>query len=79
SSISVGIMLALMLTFQGSVYSGTDFRREFVQTALLLLGTATLSYLLGYAIGGALGIRSLIRARMVFCAPISATRKYHEV
>jgi VIT1/CCC1 family predicted Fe2+/Mn2+ transporter len=79
SSISVGIMLALMLTFQGSVYSGTDFRREFVQTALLLLGTAALSYLLGYAIGGALGIRSLIRARMVFCAPISATRKYHEV
>jgi len=60
SSISVGIMLALMLTFQGSVYSGTDFRREFVQTALLLLGTATLSYLLGYAIGSALGIRSLI-------------------
>ncbi|MGC8970003.1 MAG: rubrerythrin family protein [Conexivisphaera sp.] len=59
ASVSIGILLALMLTFQGSVYSGADFRREFVQTALLLLGTATLSYVLGYVIGGALGIRGV--------------------
>ncbi|HEU16389.1 MAG TPA: rubrerythrin family protein [Nitrososphaeria archaeon] len=60
ASISVGVMLALMLTFQGSVYSGTNFRGEFVQTAILLLGTAMLSYLLGDVLGTALGIRGLI-------------------
>ncbi len=60
ASISVGVLLALMLTFQGSVYSESDFRREFVQTAALLLGTAMLSYLLGEVLGTALGIRGLI-------------------
>ncbi len=60
ASVSVGVLLALMLSFQGSVYLGTDLRREFAQTAALILGTAILSYALGDLLGTALGIRGII-------------------
>jgi VIT1/CCC1 family predicted Fe2+/Mn2+ transporter len=60
-SIVVSVLLALLFTFQGSVYTGTDFRRGFVQTVGLLLGVAVLAYILGDVLSAALGIRALIK------------------
>ncbi|ACB39713.1 VIT1/CCC1 transporter family protein [Pyrobaculum neutrophilum] len=57
ASIAVGVLLSFMLTFQGSVYTGRDFKYEFLQTVGLLLGTAALTYMLGEWLGGLFGVR----------------------
>lgn len=61
ASLAVSVLLALMFTYQGSVYADRDFRSEFVQTVGLLLGVAALAYLLGDGLSAAFGIRSLIK------------------
>lgn len=61
TSIAVSVLLALTFTFQGSVYTGADFRREFAQTVALLLGVAALAYVMGDALSAAFGIKSLIK------------------
>ncbi|MGC9169742.1 MAG: VIT1/CCC1 transporter family protein [Thermoproteus sp.] len=61
ASLAVSVVLALMFTYQGSVYADRDFRSEFVQTVGLLLGVAALAYFLGDALSAAFGIRSLIK------------------
>ncbi|ABL88909.1 protein of unknown function DUF125, transmembrane [Pyrobaculum islandicum DSM 4184] len=57
ASIAVGVLLSFMLTFQGSVYTGRDFKYEFLQTVGLLLGTAALTYMLGEWLGRLFGVR----------------------
>ena len=61
ASLAVSILLALMFTYQGSVYTDADFAREFVQTVGLLLGVAALAYFMGDALSAAFGIKSLIK------------------
>lgn len=61
ASVAVSVLLALAFTFQGSVYTGSDFRREFAQTIGLLLGVAALAYFMGDALSAAFGVRSLIK------------------
>ncbi len=61
ASLAVSVALALMFTYQGSVYTGASFAREFAQTVGLLLGVAALAYFMGDALSAAFGIRSLIK------------------
>lgn len=61
ASLAVSVMLAMMFTYQGSVYTGASFSREFAQTVGLLLGVAVLAYFMGDALSSAFGIRSLIK------------------
>ena len=57
ASISVGVVLAFVLTFQAAVYAERDFKFEFLQTVGLLLGTAFLTYFVGDWLGTFFGIR----------------------
>ncbi|MEL9990320.1 MAG: VIT1/CCC1 family protein [Thermoproteus sp.] len=61
ASLLVSILLALMFTYQGSVYTDAEFLREFAQTVGLLLGVAALAYIMGDLLSAALGIKSLIK------------------
>lgn len=60
-SLLVSILLALMFTYQGSVYTDAEFLREFAQTVGLLLGVAALAYAMGDLLSTALGVRGLIK------------------
>ena len=60
SSIIICIFLTFLFTFQAAVYNDRDFKLEFIQTVVLLLGTALLTYIIGEWLGKVFGIKELI-------------------
>lgn len=61
ASIAISILLVMIFTFQGSVYTGSSFIADFIQTVGLVLGVALLAYFLGDLLSATLGIKELIR------------------
>ncbi|MGB9630749.1 MAG: VIT1/CCC1 transporter family protein [Candidatus Methanodesulfokora sp.] len=60
-SIAISILLVMIFTFQGSVYTNSSFIVDFLQTVGLVLGVALLAYFLGDILSATLGIRGLIK------------------
>ncbi|MEM0467597.1 MAG: VIT1/CCC1 family protein [Pyrobaculum sp.] len=58
SSVAVGVLLAFVLTYQGAVYTDSEFKFEFLKTVALLLGTAFLTYSVGAWLRSYFGIDS---------------------
>ena len=61
ASIAISILLVMIFTFQGSVYTNSSFIMDFLQTVGLVLGVALLAYFLGDILSAVLGIKELIK------------------
>ncbi len=59
ASILLGIILIGIFTFYGAIVFDRSFKREFIESVGLMLGTAFASYLFGELIGGYFGIRGI--------------------
>ncbi|MEM4429512.1 MAG: VIT1/CCC1 transporter family protein, partial [Acidilobaceae archaeon] len=60
ASLIVALILIALFTIYGSIVRDRDFKKEFIETTLILLATAIASFLFGVIIGEITGIRGLI-------------------
>ncbi len=56
ASVLLGVLLIAFFTYYSSIIGGKNFLREFVESTILMLGTAFGSYLFGELLGGYFGI-----------------------
>ncbi|MCE4610215.1 MAG: VIT1/CCC1 family protein [Desulfurococcales archaeon] len=59
ASILLGVLLIGIFTFYGSIVFDRNFKREFIESVGLMLGTAFASYVFGEIIGAYFGIRNI--------------------
>ncbi|MBE9391515.1 rubrerythrin family protein [Fervidicoccus fontis] len=59
-SISIAILMIASFTYYGSTLQEKDFKREFIESTLLMLGTAFVTYFFGDLLGTAFGIRGIL-------------------